>query len=103
MTLVPNPLYEELDSLYTQLQRDASAMSTALSQACRQMATSNTWIGPVAQGWDSQLTGHDRDCGTQVSGMLDQVRQERDRTPAHVTPQEAQAIRKQLQLIAMNL
>lgn len=102
MALVPNPLYEELDTLYTQLQRDAPAMSTALSAAARQMGATQTWVGPVARNWQDELSGRDRDCGTQVSGMLDEVRQQRDALPAQVTPAEAQAIRKQMQLMARN-
>jgi hypothetical protein len=99
---VPNPMYEALNNLYTQLQKDAPAMSDALKPADQQMQAGQTWVGPTGQGWGSQLGGYSRDCATQVSGMLTEVQQEMQATPQQVSSQEAASIRKQMQLMRYN-
>src|SRR5689334_14367506 len=99
---VPNPLYEALNNLYTQLQKDAPTMSDALKPADQQMQAKKTWVGPTGEGWGSQLDGYSRDCATQVSGMLTDVQQEMQATPQQVTSAEAAVIRKQMQLMRYN-
>jgi hypothetical protein len=100
--LVPNPMYEALSTLYSQLQADAPTMSNALKPPDQQMQAGQTWVGPTADGWGSQLGGHSRDCATQVSGMLADVQQQMQATPQQVTSAEAQSIRKQMQLMRYN-
>jgi hypothetical protein len=100
--LVSNPMYDALSRLYTQLQADAPTMSNALKPADQQMQAGQTWVGPTGDGWGSQLGGHSRDCATQVSGMLSDVQQQMQATPQQVTSVEAQAIRKQMQLMRYN-
>jgi uncharacterized protein YukE len=100
--LVPNPMYEALSKLYTQLQADAPTMSDALKPADQQMQAGQTWVGPTGQGWGSQLDGYSRDCATQVSGMLSDVAQQMQATPQQVSQADAQVIRKQMQLMRYN-
>ncbi|HVT67688.1 MAG TPA: hypothetical protein VHF26_08070 [Trebonia sp.] len=91
---VDNPLYAQLKALYAHLQGDAATLSNALQAADRQMAAGQTWVGPAARSWGSELNGHSRDCATQVRNMLSEVEAAIARTPAKVPPQEAQSIAK---------
>jgi len=101
-TLVANPMYVDLSNLYTQLQKDASAMSGAMQGPDQQMGQGQTWVGPPARTWGGQLHGYSADCSTQVGNMLAEVQQALQSTPQQVTPQEAQGIRKTMTLIAAN-
>jgi uncharacterized protein YukE len=98
-SLVPNPMYEALQQLYTQLEGDAATMSNALKPASQQMAAGGTWVGPAARSWGSDLDGHSRDCATQVNNMLAAVEQALAAQPAQVTPQEAEAQAKMMMLM----
>jgi hypothetical protein len=102
-TLVTNPLYQALSELYSELEQDAPTMSNALQKADQQMLGDQTWVGPTAQGWGSQLDGYSRDCASQVTGMLAEVEQQMQATPQKVTPQEAMAISKEMQFAAWNV
>jgi hypothetical protein len=88
--LVANPLYTALHQLYTQLQADAATMSNALKAADQQMAGDNTWVGPAARSWASQLDGYSRDCAAQVNAMLADVSQALQGQQAEVSPQLAE-------------
>lgn len=98
--LVANPMYEALNSLYSQLQADAPAMSDALRPADQQMAAGQTWVGPAGRSWGSQLDGYSRDCASQVNAMLAEVAQALQNEPAQVTPQVAASKAKIMQLIS---
>jgi hypothetical protein len=100
--MVPNPIHQRLQALYSDLRRDAPAMSNALKAASAQMAANATWVGPAADGWASQLDGHARDCATQVNAMLSDVEAALAAEPAQVTEQVAQSKAKQLQLMEYN-
>jgi hypothetical protein len=100
--LVPNPVHQDLQTLYNNLQKDAQTMQDALKAANTQMAANGTWVGPAADAWASQLDGHARDCATQVDAMLADVSQALAAEPAQVTLQEAQSKAKQLQLMMYN-
>ena len=89
-TMVPNPLHDALQQLYTQLQGDADTMSNALKAASQQMSAGGTWVGTTANSWGSQLEGYSRDCATQVSTMLSDVSSALAAEPAQVTQQVAQ-------------
>lgn len=99
---VTNPIHARLQTLYSNLQRDAHAMSTALTAASTQMAADGTWIGPAGDAWASQLDGHARDCATQVNAMLADVEAALQAEPAQVTLPVAQSKAKQLQLMEYN-
>ncbi len=101
--LVTNPLYAALSELYSQLEQDAPTMSNALKKADQQMLGDQTWVGPTARGWGSQLDGYSRDCAGRVTGMLAEVEQQMQLTPQKVTQQEAMAISKEMQLTAWNV
>ena len=88
-SMVPNPLHDALQQLYTQLQGDADTMSNALKAANQQMAAGGTWVGTTADAWGTQLDGHARDCATQVSNMLSDVSSALASEPAQVTQQVA--------------
>lgn len=98
--LVTNPLYQALSDLHSQLEQDAPTMSNALKNADQQMLGDQTWVGPTAQGWGSQLDGYSRDCASQVNGMLAEVEQQIQAIPQKVTQQEAMGISKEMQLYA---
>jgi hypothetical protein len=100
--MIPNPIHQDLQTLYNNLQRDAQEMKDALKAASTQMAADGTWVGPAADAWASQLAGHARDCVTQVDAMLADVSQALAAEPAQVTVQEAQIKAKQLQLMSYN-
>lgn len=89
-TMVPNPLHDAYQQLYTQLQGDADTMSNALKAASQQMTAGGTWVGTTADTWGSQLDGYARDCATQVSNMLSDVSSALASEPAQVTEQVAQ-------------
>src|ERR1700743_3278712 len=89
---VDTPIYPQLKALYARLQGDAAAMSDALKPADQQMAAGQTWVGPAARSWGSDLRGRSKDCASQVSNMLAEVEQAIASTPAKVTPQEAHLI-----------
>lgn len=101
--MVANPAYTDLSNLYTQLQRDAPAMSGALSAADKQMAAGQTWVGPTGQGWGSQLSGYSRDCAAQVNGLLSDLEQAMASTPQQCTQQEAQSYNKMKSLMARGM
>lgn len=101
--LVPNPMYVELSKLYSSLQRDAATLTNALKPANQQMAAWQTWVGPTAQAWGSQLDGYARDCGTQVNAMLADVEQAMRSEPAQVTPEVAQQKTRTLILMQHNI
>jgi hypothetical protein len=101
--LVTNPLYQALSDLYSQLEQDAPTMSNALKTADQQMLGNQTWVGPAARSWGSQLDGYSRDCAAQVSGMLAEVQQQMQALPQKVTQQEAFAISKAMQLTAYDM
>lgn len=88
--LVANPMYEALNSLYSQLQGDAPTMSDALKPADQQMLAGQTWVGSTGQSWGSQLDGYSRDCATQVNAMLSDVASALANEPPEVTPEVAQ-------------
>jgi hypothetical protein len=100
--MVANPIHAALQTLYTNLKRDAPAMSDALKAANTQMAGDGTWVGPAADSWASQLDGHARDCATQVNAMLADVEAALQAEPAQVSLQVARSKAKQLQLMAYN-
>jgi len=97
--MVPNPVHQALSKLYSQLQKDADTMSNALKPADQQMSANGTWVGPTADSWGSQLNGHSKDCGTQVSAMLSEVESALSAEPAQVTAQEAQNKAKLLSML----
>jgi hypothetical protein len=101
--LVPNPLYQALSELYSQLEQDAPTMSNALKTAGQQLLGNQTWVGPAARGWGSQLEGYSRDCAAQVSGMLAEIQQQMQAIPQQVTQQQATAIAKEMQLMAYGM
>lgn len=101
--LVTNPMYQALSELYSQLEQDAPTMSNALKAAGQQMGGNQTWVGPTAQSWGSQLDGYSRDCASQVNGMLAEVQQQMQAIPQKVTQQEAMGIGKEMQLYAEGL
>ena len=98
--LVPNPLYEDLSDLYTQLQGDASTLSTPLKPAVQMMAggTGDCWTGPQAESWASELSSRSDNCGRQVNNMLDAVSAAMASTPKEVTQAQAAGIGKMLQM-----
>jgi hypothetical protein len=98
--LVPNPLYEDLANLHSQLQGDASTLSSPLKSAVQMMAGGNgdTWTGPEAQAWAGELSGRSSDCARQVSNMLDAIEAAMASTPKEVTEQQAMGIGKMLAL-----
>lgn len=98
--MVPNPMYEELSSLYASLQRDAPTMSDALKPADQQMAAGQTWVGPAAQSWESDLGGRSRDCASQVTAMLATVEQALRSEPPQVDAKVAQQKLQTLGLLA---
>ncbi|HVT67689.1 MAG TPA: hypothetical protein VHF26_08075 [Trebonia sp.] len=91
---VDNPLYAQLKALYAQLQKDADTMSGALRSADHLMLSGQVWVGPTARKWADHINHRSRDCATQVRNMLSEVEAAIARTPAKVTPQEAQSIAK---------
>jgi hypothetical protein len=98
--MVANPMYQALNQLYSNLQRDADTMKNALQPADQQMSAGATWVGPAAQSWGSQLDGHSRDCVSQVNAMLADVASALAAEPAQVTLPEAQAKAKLMSMIA---
>lgn len=98
--MVTNPVYEALNQLYSQLKGDAATMGNALKPADQQMSAGKTWVGPAARSWGNQLNGHSRDCARQVNAMLAEVEAAMAAQPAQVTQQEAQALAKDMSLIA---
>lgn len=98
-TLVPNPMYRALSTLYSQLQRDADTMKNALKPANQQMSAKGTWVGPAADAWGSQLNGYASDSATQVNAMLSEVESALSAEPAQVTAQEAQQKAKMMSML----
>jgi hypothetical protein len=98
-TMVANPMHAALTQLYTQLKSDAHEMSTALQKADQQMSSGDTWVGPAATSWGSELDGRSRDCASQVNAMLADVGQALALQPAQVTEQDAERIRVQMMMI----
>src|ERR1700761_8468564 len=90
-TMTTNPMHAALQQLYTQLQGDAATLSNALKPASTQMSAGDTWVGPTATTWGSQLSGYSTDCATQVSNMLSDVSSALAAEPAQVTVAEAQS------------
>lgn len=86
--MVANPLHQALSKLYQNLQRDADTMKNALRNADQQMAGGDTWVGPAARSWGSQLSGKSRDCTIQVTAMLAEVESFLASEPAEVTEKE---------------
>jgi uncharacterized protein YukE len=99
-SMVPNPMYEALSQLYSQLQGDAATLSNALKPADQQMAAGGTWLGTAAKSWGSQLDGHSGDCATQVNAMLADISQALAAEPAQVTLTEAQEKAKMMSMMA---
>lgn len=99
-TMVANPMLAALRQLHAQLESDAGTMSDALKPADQQLAAGDTWVGPPARAWGSQLDGHARDCVTQVNAMLALVEQAMQGLPAQVTEQEAGSLAKLMSLTA---
>ena len=99
-TLVPNPLYEDLSNLYSQLQGDASTLSSPLKAAVQQMAggTGDCWTGPEAEAWAGELSGRSGDCARQVNNMLDAISTLMASTPKEVTQQQAMNIGRMLSM-----
>jgi uncharacterized protein YukE len=98
--MVANPMYEALNQLYSNLQRDAGTMKNALQPADQQMSAGATWVGSAAQSWGSQLDGHSRDCVSQVNAMLSDVASALAAEPPQVTRQEAQVKAKLMSMFA---
>ena len=98
--LVPNPMYEDLSDLYSQLESDAATLSSPLKSAAQTMAggTGDCWTGPQAQTWAGQLSGHSEDCARQVRNMLNDISAAMASIPQKVTAQEAQGIAKGMAL-----
>jgi uncharacterized protein YukE len=97
--MVANPMYQALNQLYQSLQRDADTMKNALQKADQQMAGGDTWVGPAARSWGSELDGRSRDCASQVNAMLADVGQALALQPAQVTEKEVAGIRMQMMLM----
>jgi hypothetical protein len=98
--MVANPMLAALQQLYSRLLGDEATLSNALKPASQQMAAGDTWVGPPARAWGSQLDGHARDCATQVNVMLALVEQAMQGLPAQVTEQEAGSLAKLMSLTA---
>jgi conjugal transfer/entry exclusion protein len=97
--MVSNPMYTALNNLYQQLSGDEHTMSTALTAADQQMGQGGTWVGPTATTWGNQLHGYSTDCQTQVTSMLNQVKEAMAGLPQQVTQTEAAGISKQMSMI----
>jgi hypothetical protein len=89
--LVPSPLHRALSELYAVVQNGCGTVANALSSADKQMAggSSDTWTGPAARQWASELSGHSIDLSKQATEFADYVRSELARQPDQVTPDEA--------------
>lgn len=97
-SLVPNPMYQALSDLYTQLQKDAATMAGPMKWSDQTMAggSGGCWTGSAARAWASQLSGYSADCAAQVSNMLDEVASTMAATQQQVTQQQAQNIAKMM-------
>lgn len=82
-------MYAALSSLYASIQKDQPTMANALKGSCQQMGGGDLWVGPTADGWDSQLTGHSGDLARNVNAAVAEVASALASTPATCTAAEA--------------
>jgi len=79
---VPSPMHQALSDLYQRIQQDQAAMADALKDACQRMGARNAWIGPTADSWDNDLTGHSRSLATSIDATVAEVASALNSTPA---------------------
>lgn len=90
---VPNPKYQDLESLKGRIQQAAPAMRDALDTPARDMGGAKVWVGTTADAFAKEVTGRKSKLGTLVQGIVDAMDAELRSTPRECTPEEADAYR----------
>jgi hypothetical protein len=91
---VPNPKYQDLESLKGRVQSTAPAMREALDTPARDMGGGKVWVGTTADAFAGEVTGRKRRLSTLVQGILDEMDAELRATPRECTPEEAEGYRR---------
>jgi hypothetical protein len=88
---VPNPEYQDLESLRGRIQKAAPAMRSALDAAAQAMGGGKVWIGTTASAWGGEVSGRKQRLAQRVQGILDDIDAELRSTPRECTKDEADA------------
>jgi hypothetical protein len=95
---VPSPMWQALNDLNTDVQRELATVTGSLKDADKQMAggKGGVWVGPTARAWGSDLSGAANDVATQANAFADAVRRQLAAQPKEVTAGQADTERRVL-------
>ncbi|BBA96065.1 hypothetical protein RVR_1193 [Actinacidiphila reveromycinica] len=95
---VASPMWQALNDLHTEVQKDLADVQASLKDADKRMAggKGDVWVGATARGWAKDLTGAASDIVTQANGFAEYVSRELAAHPKEVTPAVADTERRVL-------
>lgn len=88
---VPSPMWQALNELNNDVQRELAGVAGALKDADRRMAggKGEVWVGPTARQWGSDLSGAAGDVATQANAFAEYVSRQLAAQPKEVTQGQA--------------
>lgn len=95
---VLSPVWQALNDLHRDVQRNLHTVATALQDADRRMAggKGDVWVGPAAVRWGGDLSGAAQDVSRKAHAFAEYVERELSRRPREVTRAEADTERRML-------
>lgn len=93
---VPSPMWQALNELNTDVQRNLANVNGSLKDADKRMAggKGEVWVGPTARTWAGDLTGAANDIVTQANAFADDVRRRLASQDKEVTSGQADTERR---------
>lgn len=95
---VLSPMWQALNNLHQDVQRELAGVAGALKDADKRMAggRGEVWVGPTARTWGSDLSGAAGDIATQANAFAEEVRRQLAAQPKEVTQATADTERRVL-------
>lgn len=91
--LAPNPKYEQLRQLLSQLQADADRLRTPYRDTLKRMSD-KIWIGPAARKWTTEVEYNNAQMRSLISRAIQDVEQALRSTPKELDPKSPQMNRQ---------
>jgi hypothetical protein len=80
----PNPAYQDLLTLYARVYGAGDRLEKALRPAGRTVSGGETWTGPAARRWTTELDGWNRRLGHAAARILTELAERLRATPPYV-------------------
>ena len=94
---VDNPQRQALVTLKANIERNMHDLLGTLKGASSDIGNGDSWVGPTAVKWHSEVEGRRKDMVAQLGKLVPAVQAAIDKCPEKVTQSEAKSMRIDLQ------